>query len=790
MASPLCSVSGAYNEERFTADLARVVDDVGRYPLLVSSQPFAMAALSSLLHTLSLPSSSFASHKYALYALNVHQHAKLDHSSFIALSLFPATTTAPFASASSSSSSSSAASSDLSLFSFLNHTKTPMGARLLSRFLRQPLLSLAEIGVRHELVSFFVSHTSIRAHLRESSACLRRCPDVESILRKLQREKAKLLDVVRLYQVVVKVGAMREALEADLAGDDSAVARARYAAPLRECEVAMEQFVAMCDRAIDMDSSERAWYAEATMRGDFSPDLQALEQRRSALRESMAAIQRRVEEELKLPGKVGFDYLTCHLRITNKEEHRARLSHPYIVVDSKRDGTRFTTAELKALASEYKAVVREYSERQAVYVSKLIETTLTYAVVVERMSGLIAEMDVLVAFAHVAASLDGFVRPVMRELGSGVLKMKASRHPLLEGGNAGPVRVGDDEEGNAAALSGAFIPNDVDMVQGRSHCQIITGPNMGGQRSRIRTALPCCACVCPAPHALCVRGCGACRQEHVHPTDRRVLPARADRDVRACAVRGADHRRLHPLPHRRRRHSGQRRQHVSASRNAPTHRALSDCQGDSAHRIHGRCSRCRFMQEMLETAQILHLATPHSLVIVDEMGRGTSTEDGLALAWATAESIASRGAFSLFATHFHEMRALADEGLGCINLHVTALVKDGALEYLYEVKPGASEESFGVECMALARFDPGLVQLARSVLSSFDRERIGAHGQARNIDGVRKRVAELKARAEQLRARAGTDDAERRKERARIHAEAVELKHRLQRSMEATISGR
>ena len=299
-------------------------------------------------------------------------------------------------------------------------------------------------------------------------------------MRKLQREKAKLLDVVRLYQVVVKVGVMREALQGELEGDDSAVVRTRYVDPLHACEVEMEQFVAMCDRAIDMDSSEKSWYAEASMRGDFSPDLKTLEGRKVSLRRKMEAIQKEVEEDLGLQGKVNFDFLTCHLRITNKEENRARLRPPYLIIDSKKDGTRFTTPPLKALATEYKAVVREYGERQQLYVQKLIETTLTYGGVVERMSGLIAELDVLVSFAHVATALHGFVRPVMREMGTGMLKMKASRHPLLESGNAGVVRggkAGDDDE-EMQPLSRSFIPNDVVMIQGTSHLQVITGPNM------------------------------------------------------------------------------------------------------------------------------------------------------------------------------------------------------------------------------------------------------------------------------------------------------------------------
>ena len=184
------------------------------------------------------------------------------------------------------------------------------------------------------------------------------------------------------------------------------------------------------------------------------------------------------------------------------------------------------------------------------------------------------------------------------------------------------------------------------------------------------------------------------------------------------------------------------------------------------------------MQEMLETAQILHLASAQSLVIVDEMGRGTSTEDGLGLAWATAEFLARRGAFALFATHFHEMRALADEAIGAVNRHVTALIKDGALEYLYEVRDGASEESFGVECMAIARLPLQLVELAREKLRQFEEER--RRGASEGAEELRREVEELRARLQRLQSSRQLSAAERRREKESIRAKGAELQRRMQ----------
>jgi len=303
---------------------------------------------------------------------------------------------------------------------------------------------------------------------------------------------------------------------------------------------------------------------------------------------------------------------------------------------------RFTTPELK----ELEVKILEAEERSLAIERDIFEQlrllASSHAARIKATAGAVAEMDVAVALAEVAAR-SRYVRPRFSISGemTGEMRVIAGRHPVIE-------KLAEKD-------AQRFIPNDLYFHPDTEFIAVITGPNMGGKSTYLRQA---------ALLAILAQ------MGSFIPADSALMPL-VDRVFTRIGA------------------------------------------ADNLAR-----GRSTFMVEMTETAVILNTATSRSLIVLDEIGRGTSTYDGLALAWAVVEHIHRHiRAKTLFATHYHELTELAGQLDGVRNLHVSVKESGDQILFLRRVEPGAADRSYGIEVARLAALPMSVIERAREILA-------------------------------------------------------------------------
>uniref|UniRef100_A0A7N0V7H1 DNA mismatch repair protein MSH2 n=1 Tax=Kalanchoe fedtschenkoi TaxID=63787 RepID=A0A7N0V7H1_KALFE len=625
-----------FKDRDLVQDLSRLVKgSVESVRDLVSAFEFAPSALGSLLSYADLLADESNYGNYTLCRYNLDSYMRLDSAAMKALSVMESKTDA---------------NKNFSLFGLMNRTCTAgMGKRLLHMWLKQPLVDVDEINSRLDLVQTFVEDTELRQDLRQH---LKRIADIERLVRSLQQRRAGLQQIVKLYQSGFRIPYVFAALER-YSGQFSSLIKERYLNPLKSLTDGdhLNKFMGLVEVCIDLDQLENGEYMISSA---YDPKLTELKDEQEKVERVIRELHEKtaieldlpVDKALKLDKGIQFGHV---FRITKKEEPKIRkkLTTQFIIVETRKDGVKFTSTQLKKLSDKHQKVLEEYKNCQKELVSRVVKTAATFSEMFESLAAILSEMDVLLSFADLAASCPTpYTRPEITPSDAGDIVLEGSRHPCVE-----------------AQDWVNFIPNDCKLVRGKSWFQIITGPNMGGKSTFIR-------------------------QVGVNILMAQVgsfIPC----DKASISVRDSIFARV----------------------------GAGDCQ------LRGVST---FMQEMLETASIFKGATEKSLIIIDELGRGTSTYDGFGLAWAICEHLVEViKAPTLFATHFHELTALGHEAngselltkqlFGVANYHVSAHIdkSNQKLTMLYKVEPGPCDQSFGIHVAEFANFPASVVALAR-----------------------------------------------------------------------------
>ncbi len=517
-----------------------------------------------------------------------------------------------------------------SLLWVLDATRTPMGGRLLRRWLAEPLLDLTRLRQRQDAVAATFEDGVLRARL---APALAKAGDLERLTNRVLQRIATPRDLVALATGLRAIERLRDAIaEAPpgLAAIWSSVA------PLPE-------LAALVERAIE-DEPPLTLSDGGVIRAGYSDELDEIVSKSRNARQWVTDLERSERERTGISMlKVGYNKVFgYYLEVTNSQ--LARVPGDYIRKQTITTGERFITPDLK----EYEALILNAQEKiakleQELFAALRAEIAARWAERVLKTARALAELDVALALGEVAAR-QNYCRPALDE--GDAIHIVAGRHPVVE----------------ASQRDVPFVPNDTEIATGDAQILLLTGPNMAGKSTYLRQV------------ALI------------------TLMAQIGAFVPAEAARIGLVDRIFTR--------------IGAQDDLAT--------GQST-----------FMVEMVETAGILHHATPRSLVILDEIGRGTSTYDGLAIARAIVEYLHNNkrcGAKTLFATHYHELVELSRTLPRVRAYNVAVAEEQGRVVFLRTIVPGGADKSYGIHVAQLAGIPRQVVRRAEEVLEELERK--------------------------------------------------------------------
>ncbi|MBI3159243.1 MAG: DNA mismatch repair protein MutS [Chloroflexi bacterium] len=524
-----------------------------------------------------------------------------------------------------------------SLLGILDHTITPMGARLLQQWVSRPLVDVAAIQARQAGVQVFFNDGLLRAEVRQT---MKRLGDLERLTNRVVGGSAIPRDLAALRSTLEVVPAVLGLLPSS---------EPPITAVLSNCTNCADE-LALLHQAI-ADDPPATLQTSGVFRHGFSEELDGVVQSTEHARDWIGGLEAKERQRTGIKSlKVGYNKVFgYYIELTRANAEMA--PDDYIRKQTLVNAERYITPELK----EYENLVLNAEERireiEAGLFREVCERLAKSAAKLVNTARALAEIDCLATFADAAARED-YARPEVVE--EDIIDIREGRHPVVERGLRGGER---------------FVPNDTVFEPGE-RVRIITGPNMSGKSTYLRqTALI-------------------------------VLMAQIGSFVPAKSARIGVVDRIFTR--------------IGAQ--------------DEIHAGHST-----FMVEMIEVSNILHHATPRSLLVLDEVGRGTSTYDGLSIAWAVVEHIHNEPRLrskTLFATHYHELTQLADLLPGVRNYNVAVSEGGGQVVFLHKIVPGGADRSYGIHVGKLAGLPGSVVERAKGILHQLE----STSGNAAKLD--------------------------------------------------------
>lgn len=516
-----------------------------------------------------------------------------------------------------------------SLIDIIDYTSSPMGARMLKRWLIHPLLDLKKLNFRHSSVDEIIRNEDLLISLQSE---LQSLSDLERIIAKVVTFKISPRELVQLKESLIKVKSIK-----DLLSDKSLKNLYKINFSLDYCD----SIINLLEKTLNNEAPVNIKKGNV-IKENFNSELDELRSLSISGKDYLNKILEREKNNTGITSlKISFNNVFGYF-IEVRNIHKDKVPEEWIRKQTLVNAERYITSELK----DYEAKILGAEEKISILESKLFEELIIKLVkdveIIQKNSFWLANLDCLVGFASLALKAN-YSKPILNN--SKDLEIINGRHPVIE---------------SQLSQDSPYVPNDLKLCDKTNQILMITGPNMSGKSAILRqTALI-------------------------------VLLAQIGSFVPAEKAKIGIIDKIFTR--------------VGASDNISA--------GEST-----------FMVEMNESASIINNISENSLVLLDEIGRGTSTYDGISIAWAIAEFLHDHPykPKTLFATHYHELNMMADSFERINNVNVSVKETKDSVIFLRKLVPGGSAHSFGIHVAQMAGMPKGLILSAKKMLKKLEK---------------------------------------------------------------------